>query len=318
MAVDTHVEFWAQDLAYLLYDCSRLLRRRFDERTRDFDLRDAQWRVIVLLSHSEGLKQTQLAALLGIQKVPLGEHLDKLEAGGWVERRRSKSDRRANYVYINSDVRSQVETIDLRFLGLIEAIRRAMGIDDWQALQLNLEKLFVGFAAKESQQALSHVKFSSNFYLIGVLSRQLGKQFDSALKRLGTTRSQWLVLSVLIRQPGICQSELAHLLDMAKAPLGQIIDQLVDKQWLERKIDSRDKRQKLLAVVKDAELTIERATQDYRTLHKSLSDHLQNFELANLEKSLQKLRSILLSMPRSPEQSPSFPSQINSTDRDSL
>jgi DNA-binding MarR family transcriptional regulator len=318
MAVSTYVEFWAQDLAYLLYDCSRLLRRRFDERIRDFSLRDAQWRVIVLLSHSEGLKQTQLAALLGIQKVPLGEHLDKLEAGGWVERRRNKSDRRANYVYINSDVKSHVEKIDQRFLELSESIGREMGADDWQTLQLNLKKLFVGFAVKESQQALSHVKFSSNLYLIGVLSRQLGKQFDSSLKRLGTTRSHWLILSVLVRQPGICQSELAKLVDMTKAPLGKIIEQLVDKQWLVRKIDSRDKRQKRLTVVKGAELTIARATQDYRNLHKSLSDHLQGFELQALETALQKLRSILLSMPRSNERSPSLLNQLDSTDRESL
>ena len=318
MTASTQVEFWAQDLAYLLYDCNRLLRRRFDERIRDFPLRDAQWRVIVLLSHSEGLKQTQLAALMGIQKVPLGEHLDKLEAGGWVERRRDQRDRRANYVYINSAVRSQVEQIDRRFLDLIEIISRAMGADDWQTLQGNLEKLFVGFAAKESQQAFAHVKFSSNFYLIGVLSRQLAKQFDSSLKRLGTTRSQWLVLSALVRQPNICQSELANLLDMAKAPLGQIIEQLLEKLWLERKTDDRDKRQKLLRVVKDAELTIERATQDYQLLHQSLSAHLQAFELQGLEQALQKLRSILLSMPRLQEQSPSLPNPFNSTDRESL
>ncbi len=311
----TYVEFWSEDLAYLLYDCSRLLRRRFDEIICDFALRDAQWRVITLLSHSEGLKQTELAALLGIQKVPLGEHLDKLEAGGWIERRRDVSDRRANYVYINTNVKDQVDIIDQRFLDLINTLRTAMGADNWHVLQENLQKLFSGFAARNSQQALSHVKFSSNLYLIGVLSRQLSTQFDSALKQLGTTRSHWLVLSVVAHQPGISQRELARLLDMAKAPLGKVVEQLVNKHWLRREIDARDKRLKRLTVIKDAEETIEHAARDYRDLHKTLSDHLECSELQCLEKALQLLRSKLLLISRSPSSTASSSDKINHTKR---
>lgn len=296
---------WPRDLAYLLYDCSRLLRRRFDERISDFDLREAQWRVISLLSHSEGLTQTELAALIGIQKAPLGEHLDRLESKGWVERRRDIADRRANYIYIREQQKPQTEEIDQRFMQLIDELQLNTSPVKWQAMQNSLAKLVDGFVSDESKNALSRVSLTSSLVLIGMLSRQLSKQFDGALKQLGTTRSQWLVLSVLDREPGICQTELAQQLDMAKAPLGKVIEQLVKKKWLTREQNKSDKRQKHLSVAKGAELTIARAAQDYQKLHHSLSAHLKPKELKSLEQSLQQLQQTLLSLPRTEQISPS-------------
>jgi len=146
---------WQQDVAYLLYDCSRLLRRRFDERIADLDLREAQWRVIGLLSRSEGLTQTELATLMGIQKAPLGEHLDKLEALGWIERRRDPADRRANRVYLQLEARKQAETINQRFMHLIERVEAEFSNTDWQQLQALLAELVTSFTPIQSRLSVS-------------------------------------------------------------------------------------------------------------------------------------------------------------------
>jgi len=287
---------WPQDLAYLLYDCSRLLRRRFDQRIADFGLSDAQWRVISLLSHSEGLTQTELAALIGVHKAPLGEHLDRLELQGWVQRRRDPSDRRSNTLFIPARAKSQTALIDQRVQTLIGQLRGEFEPRQWDRLQQLLADLVVDFTAPESKQALTRVTLSSSLYLVGILSRQLRRQFDGALKKLGTSRSQWLVLSVLQHRPGVYQRDLAQMLDLPTGPLGKVVAQLVQKQWLRRVPSAEDQRLKHLYLLSDAQPMIARSAQGYRDLHRALSGHLPEAQQRDLEQGLQQLREALLSL----------------------
>jgi len=291
---------WPQDLAYLLYDCSRLLRRRFDQRIADFGLRDAQWRVISLLSHSEGLTQTELAALIGVHKAPLGEHIDRLEALGWVQRRRHPGDRRVNTLFIPPPARIQSAQIDQRVAALIGQLRAEFSQPQWDQLQQLLLELVAGFSSAESQQALGRVTLSSSLYLIGILSRQLRRQFDGALKQMGTSRSQWLVMSVLQRRPGIFQRELAQILDLPTGPLGKVIAQLVEKKWLRRQPSAEDKRLKHLYLSAEAQPMIALAADGYRDLHRELSAHLPGPQLQDLEQGLRRLRTALLSLKTHP------------------
>lgn len=84
-----------RSLGFLLNDVSRQMRNRFDRQARALGLTRAQWRVMMFLRRHEGARQNELAALLEVENVTLGRHIDRLEESGWVERRPDPSDRRA-------------------------------------------------------------------------------------------------------------------------------------------------------------------------------------------------------------------------------
>jgi DNA-binding MarR family transcriptional regulator len=60
--------------------------------------------VIAHLYRNDGRTQRHLADELEVQRAPLSKLLDRLEAGGWVERRADPNDRRANRVYITEKI----------------------------------------------------------------------------------------------------------------------------------------------------------------------------------------------------------------------
>ena len=96
--------YLTRSLGFLLGDVSRLVRARFDTRTRSLGLTRAQWRVLARLRRREGINQTELAEILEIETITLGRHIDRLEEKGWVERRRDPADRRAWNLYLNAKV----------------------------------------------------------------------------------------------------------------------------------------------------------------------------------------------------------------------
>ncbi|MHA1164005.1 MAG: MarR family winged helix-turn-helix transcriptional regulator [Alphaproteobacteria bacterium] len=101
--------YLTRSLGFLLGDTSRLMRKRFDGRVRALGLTRAQWRVLARLRRREGINQTELAEILEIETITLGRHIDRLEAKGWVERRRDPNDRRAWNLFLNPKVQSVMD-----------------------------------------------------------------------------------------------------------------------------------------------------------------------------------------------------------------
>lgn len=96
--------YLTRSLGFLLGDVSRLIRKRFDMRARALGLTRAQWRVLARLRRREGINQRDLAEILEIENITLTRHIDRLEAKGWVERRRDPMDRRAWNLYLDEKV----------------------------------------------------------------------------------------------------------------------------------------------------------------------------------------------------------------------
>lgn len=78
--------------------------------------------------------------------------------------------------------------------------------------------------------------------LISDLARLQRTVFDRRMRKLGVTRSHWLVLTRLDWHPGCSQSELAELLEVEKATAGRLIDRLEEDGLLERRPDETDRR----------------------------------------------------------------------------
>jgi len=90
-------------------------------------------------------------------------------------------------------------------------------------------------------------------FLIADVARLMRATFDRRVRRIGLTRSQWQVLGLLYRRPGVSQSELAELLEVERPTAGRMIDRLERKGWLTRRADPADRRINRLYLTAEAE-----------------------------------------------------------------
>lgn len=96
-------------LGFALADVTRLLRTIYDARLSGRGLSGASWRVLAYLYREDGLTQTKLADLLEVSRPAIGQMIDRLEAGGFVERRSDPRDRRSWVVFLSQQSHAKVE-----------------------------------------------------------------------------------------------------------------------------------------------------------------------------------------------------------------
>src|SRR3954452_5038178 len=73
-------------------------------------------------------------------------------------------------------------------------------------------------------------------------SRLLRNYIDHRAKGRGTTRAQWIVLFRLRAQEGLSQVDLAEVLELQRIWLVRLLDRLVERGILERRVDRKDRR----------------------------------------------------------------------------
>jgi len=116
-------------------------------------------------------------------------------------------------------------------------------------------------------------------FLLGDVARLTRTSFDRRVQSLGLTRSQWWVLTYVYREQGLTQSALAEHLEVGKVALGNLIDRLEAKGWVERKADQRDRRIKrihLTATVMPIIEAMREPAQDlYETIVSGMSEKQQ-------------------------------------------
>lgn len=89
-----------RNFGFLISDVARLLRHRFDQRAQSLGLTRTQWRALGNIGRQEGINQAALAELLEVEPITLARLIDRLEAGGFVERRNDPADRRTWRLYL--------------------------------------------------------------------------------------------------------------------------------------------------------------------------------------------------------------------------
>lgn len=119
------------------------------------------------------------------------------------------------------------------------------------------------------------------------------KRFEQNARGSGLTRSQWQVLVYLAQNEGICQRQLAELMELEPATLGRLVDRLVDSGLIERRADVSDRRvwQLHLTSAARSKLGAVRELGD-RTRGEALSglsEHDRRFLIKTLERLKQNL-----------------------------
>jgi MarR family transcriptional regulator, transcriptional regulator for hemolysin len=93
-------------IGYVLSDVARLIRTVFDRRVRELGLTRAQWLVLTRLTRRPGASQTELADMLELDRASAGRMVDRMEIGGWLERRPDPVDRRIKRLHLTPHARS--------------------------------------------------------------------------------------------------------------------------------------------------------------------------------------------------------------------
>lgn len=140
-----------RNFGFLLYDAARLMRRNFDRRARQVGLTRAQWSVLAHLARNEGVRQCVLADILDVKPITLARQVDRLEAGGWVQRRPDPEDRRAWTLHLADKAHPILER--LRELGRATRAEALVGLSTEQRQHLidALARIRDNLAAGETQ-----------------------------------------------------------------------------------------------------------------------------------------------------------------------
>jgi DNA-binding MarR family transcriptional regulator len=134
-------------LGFLLADAARLLRRRFEQESRDIPMTSAQLQIVARLKHNEGISQAALAGLLDLEPMTLSRHIDRMEAAGLVERRRSPSDRRARQIFTTPKCRELLTPMRERAQAIYEQVQAGLSDAERAALDTGLRTVIANLCA---------------------------------------------------------------------------------------------------------------------------------------------------------------------------
>lgn len=101
-------------LGFLLADAARLIRRRFEQKSRDIDMTSAQMRIIARLSRNEGISQVGLATVVDLEPMTLCRHIDRMASAGLVVRKQDPNDRRARQLFTTAKARELIHPMRIR------------------------------------------------------------------------------------------------------------------------------------------------------------------------------------------------------------
>jgi MarR family transcriptional regulator, transcriptional regulator for hemolysin len=146
--IDVIREDLSRNFGYLVNDVARLMRTVYDRRVRSLGLTRSQWWVLNHLFRNPGTKQTELAAILEIERPTLGRLLDRLERKGWVRRESDAHDRRAWRVHLTAaaepamrKLRKQAFELRRDALKGVSAAERERFVDTLLAVKANLSRM---------------------------------------------------------------------------------------------------------------------------------------------------------------------------------
>lgn len=146
----------SETIGTMLGQVSRMLRRSFDERTREVGITRPQWQVLTLVARHPGINQGALAELLEVEPITTGRMIDRLQDAALVERRPDPADRRAWRLHLTEKGEGQLA---LMLPLAAETLAAALdGIDepDRAALMAMLEQIRSNLSRRPSVEAAVH------------------------------------------------------------------------------------------------------------------------------------------------------------------
>lgn len=140
-------------LGFLIHDSARLLRKRFEIKGSAYGLSAAQWRLMVRLVKEEGVAQARLAELLEIEPISVSRLLDRMEEGGWIERRQDPNDRRVRIIFPTDKSREAFAAIKSVAGEVYDVALAGLSADEKQTLIKALNTIISNLSDSDMQAA---------------------------------------------------------------------------------------------------------------------------------------------------------------------
>jgi MarR family transcriptional regulator, transcriptional regulator for hemolysin len=134
------------EIAFMMEEISRTLRRAFERRIQATGLSRTQWRIIVYVLRAEGMTQTELARALELERATVGQAIDRLEERRFVERRMCASDRRVWRVHASGAATRLVPRLRAEADALYDVMWAGTSRDDFEAFQALLRGMVARLA----------------------------------------------------------------------------------------------------------------------------------------------------------------------------
>lgn len=130
-----------ENIAALLTDSSRLIRRSFDARARAIGVTRPQWQVLTMLARHEGVNQGGLADLLDVEPITVCRMVDRLAEADLVERRADPSDRRSWRLFLTGKAHDLLGQLRPLAEALIDEALEGIAAAERETLRATLEKI---------------------------------------------------------------------------------------------------------------------------------------------------------------------------------
>ncbi|MFM7403082.1 MAG: MarR family winged helix-turn-helix transcriptional regulator [Erythrobacter sp.] len=123
-------------------------------------------------------------------------------------------------------------------------------------------------------------------FLVEEVPRKLRRLFDASTVRFGLTRTQWRALAYIFRTPGLTQTELAKCLELERASVGHVVDQLEKADYVERRALEGNRRVWTLHLQPKAMQILPSLREEAEAIYKQLFAGVTINEISTLKRLL--------------------------------
>jgi DNA-binding MarR family transcriptional regulator len=216
---------------------------------RDFALLGA-------LAERDATSQHDLAEQLKINRTMMVKVVDKLEAAGYVVRRRNERDRRSYALSVTPEGRRALAEAAPAFSRAERSLTSTLSATERKRLTALLRQLMPELANGLPEEFRGHTG-----YLLNTAGRRLRQSNDAALATLGIQTRHFTALAALAETGPVAQQELARLLALTEPAMVQLVDELEKSGLAERGRDRNDRRRYALTVTAKGTATLAEARQ---------------------------------------------------------
>ncbi|MHB9028550.1 MAG: MarR family winged helix-turn-helix transcriptional regulator [Candidatus Latescibacterota bacterium] len=127
-----------------IYVTATLLIKETQQLLRPFGLTDAQFDVLMMLgtqSDDETLNQTELSAMLLVNRSNITGLIDRMEQAGWVQRMPEAGDRRINRIGMTKSGKALLESVREVYITRVDEITSILSTGEENSLCETLEKI---------------------------------------------------------------------------------------------------------------------------------------------------------------------------------
>lgn len=138
-------------------------------------------------------------------------------------------------------------------------------------------------------------------FLLSDVARLMRRRFDERARSSGASVTQWRVLKILERQPGLNQGQIAEILEVEPITCCRMIDRLEEASFVERRRDPADRRAWRIHLTEQAQPVLAELHELGGEMIEGALEGLAPAERDALVASLTLIRSNLTQTPESKE-----------------